>query len=433
MATTLSTISCMSPEFSVANVREMTVPFHVSVGASMKSKERIFFTYYPEPTVDQISSTSGPVTGSEISVVGRGFFDSSDMICLFIGRNGSSTTVASFVNETYVTCDVAPAQESGSNSGDSVTVTVSLNGQQVPSSALNGPRYTYWEPFSLTGVNTGVLVASVQSSVVFTGKNLNEGCVCVVNGVLTSPTYITSTSISCPIHPSDDSVGSMLSVGVTENNKVSDGDFIKIAVVSPLEVLSVYPLSGPVEGRALTLHLKKSTLVAFEAAVFNKTGDFHSDPFALSLHCNFNGTSGGISSPATIDYENALARCIAPAMLSGPTLVGLQMGMDSGVDSVLAISSSTAGDNYFVHTIPSPSRVLSIAPNNFRARETLDVAITFLDATGLLLQDEISSNSFHIQFPAPRSVFSAKELALPHCFFRFLFVCFLLSILVISS
>ena len=106
------------------------------------------------------------------------------------------------------------------------------------------------EPFSLTGVNTGVLVASVQSSVVFTGKNLNEGCVYVVNGVLTSHLYHKHI-YQCPIHPSDDSVGSMLSVGVTENNKVSDGDFIKIAVVSPLEVYP-YTHCQAVEGRALT-------------------------------------------------------------------------------------------------------------------------------------------------------------------------------------
>ena len=95
------------------------------------------------------------------------------MICLFVGRNGSSTTVAYFVNETFLTCDVPPALESGSSSGDSVIVIVSLNGQQVPTSP-DGAQFMYLDSFSLTGVNTRVLVANIKSSVVFVGKNLKR-------------------------------------------------------------------------------------------------------------------------------------------------------------------------------------------------------------------------------------------------------------------
>ena len=68
---TLSSISCESPDFSVASVREMTVPIHVGVGAYIQSEGAVFFTYHPEPAVNRISPSSGPVTGSEISVAGE--------------------------------------------------------------------------------------------------------------------------------------------------------------------------------------------------------------------------------------------------------------------------------------------------------------------------------------------------------------------------
>jgi hypothetical protein len=115
----------------------------------------------------------------------------------------------------------------------------------------------------------------------------------------------------------------------------------------------------------------------------------------MSLYCSFNGTDSGIISPATIDYQHAEARCVAPVMLSGPTLVGLKMGVDTGYDSVLAITSTTASFNYFVHTTPSPNHVSSITPLHFRARETLNVTITFMDAT-CLTPDYVSTMKSHL-------------------------------------
>ena len=71
-------------------------------------------------------------------------------------------------------------------------------------------------------------------------------------------------------------------------------------------------------------------------------------------------------------------------------------GGNSDIHGPRTISSSLAHHNYFVYAIPSPSRISSITPLNFRAREMLNVTITFLDAA-VLPPNDVSSTKSHLE------------------------------------
>ena len=236
-----TTFVCDTPSQRPGSVR-----LSISTNGQQFVDVGLAFSYQPQETVRSISPRSGSVHGgTQVSVTGAGFVNSTDIACRF----GEHTGEAEYVDPTLVLCR-APATELTTQNagGSSVSVSVSNNGFDYTASENPGAMFEYVPSFELLSVEpvggptAGGTILRVDGVGFGTAGVVN----CVVDGAIIETILENAERLACVTPPVANA--GLVDVRLTNNGVEMSSTSASFHYHSPIEVATVYPTVVPESG-----------------------------------------------------------------------------------------------------------------------------------------------------------------------------------------
>eukprot|EP00301_Raphidiophrys_heterophryoidea_P022519 c6656_g1_i1.p1 GENE.c6656_g1_i1~~c6656_g1_i1.p1 ORF type:complete len:1508 (+),score=361.23 c6656_g1_i1:20-4543(+) len=310
---TATSLACISPD-AQGTFFDSNVQLSLYQGDFFSGSPVVTLDYFPEPTLVSISPQFGTTSGNTfITISGTGLnilgLSSSDGLakCLFRSNTTYTTSIATAITETSITC-ATPAW-SGAFSGSSlqVEVLVSINGQDFsPSEHVSSPKrifFTYFKEPQLTscvpsgGPLDGGTVVTIQGSGMFNLSSLlcRFGESSDMQGFAT---YISTSNLTCETTESVYSTVNAATVNIfisfNGQNFVNSG--LKFTFYPPLTVTGLAVAGGPTSG---------NTQVAVEGSGFSAIANTNTSV------CMFGDTIS-----AVIKVTDSYITCLSPATSS---------------------------------------------------------------------------------------------------------------------
>lgn len=236
-----TTFVCDSP-----SQRPGSVPLTISTNGQQFVDVGLAFSYQPQETVRSISPRSGSVHGgTQVSVTGTGFANSTDIACRF----GDNVGEAEYVDPTLVVCR-APAMELTTQNAGRTPVSISIANNGFDFTTSENPRamFEYVPSFELlsiepmAGPTTGGTILRVDGVGFSTAGTIN----CVVNGLLIETIAESAERLACVTPPVADA--GLVDVRLTNNGVEMSSTSGSFHYHAPIEVATVYPTFVPESG-----------------------------------------------------------------------------------------------------------------------------------------------------------------------------------------
>ena len=295
----LTTVECLVPAAEVPG----KVCVEISNNNVDFSNNCVQFEYTPAATVSRLGQKHGPRTGgTEVTVEGSHFGESSDMRCRFGDKYTDDVRV---VSSTTAVC-VAPA----ASASGWVSLEVSNNGGA--DYTQNGLQYLYVEParvdyvYPESGPESGGTLLMIGGSNFYSSAELMCHFIGTSDGrevATTKATWISSSALTCVSPPHRPST---IRVAVSSNGQQKTKESVHFAFHTRISVTTVSPAQGSIRGGS-SLHLRGTG--------FTNT---------TTLSCRFDDmvVFATYVSPTTI-------LCVTPAHARGAVNIGVS---NNGVD-----------------------------------------------------------------------------------------------------
>lgn len=204
------------------------------------------FTYQPQTTVLSVSPRSGSIHGgTQVSVYGAGFVNSTEIAC----RLGERVGEAQYVNPTLVLCRSPGTEVMTQNNGaSSVSVSIANNGQDFTRSEDSAAMFEYFPLFEILSVEptggpaTGGTILRVDG----VGFGAAGKISCVVGGLTVEAFVEKAERLACATPPVADA--GLVEVRLTNNGVEMSSTAATFQYHAPIQVVSVYPTSVPESG-----------------------------------------------------------------------------------------------------------------------------------------------------------------------------------------
>ncbi|WP_380787837.1 putative Ig domain-containing protein [Sphingomonas sp. R86521] len=328
-------------------------------------------------TITGLSPTSGPTTGSAVTIAGTGFSTAGNTVT-FGGTAGAITAQSS----TSITV-TAPAHAAGS-----VTVIVSTAQAQ---SATSATSYTYIAAPTVTAVAPSTGPATGQTTVTLTGTGFIAG-----STVLFGTTAATAVTINSATQITAVSPAGTGTVGVSVVNTGGTGTLAAaFTYANPPTVSAVTPASGPASGNASVVitgtNFTGATAVTFGATpATGFTVNSATQITAVAPAGSAGAVPVGVTTPSgSASLANGYTYVVAPtvssvAPSSGPIAGGTAITI-TGTNFTGATAVTVGGVPATGVTITSATQITATtpaAPGN--AAGAVAVAVTTGGGTGAL-------------------------------------------------
>ena len=361
-ANTGTSITASAPAGSAGTV-DVTV---TTAGGTSANTAADDFTYVGQPTVTNVSPSSGPAAGgTSVTITGTGF----------AGLVGGSAVQFGGTNATSYTVNSATSITAVAPSGTTGTIDVTVTNPTGTSAASAADQFTYIALPTVTGVSPATGVTAGGNTVTVTGTGFT-GATAVSFGTgnnasvvtVVSPTQITAT---VPAHAAGTVDVRVVTPGGTSANTAAD-DYVYAAAPT---VTSISPTAGPlVGGTTVTItgtNLSNATSVKFGVTTATVTANTATSITATSPLANSAGavdvtvvTAGGTSATSAADRFTYTAAPVITSMTpnqasstGGSLLVTINGSGFTGVNAL----SGVKFDGQSVVAVPVSDSVITVA------------------------------------------------------------------------
>ncbi len=286
-----TTFVCDSP-----SQRPGIVPLAISTNGQQFVDVGLAFSYQPQETVRSVSPRSGSVHGgTQVSVTGAGFVNSTDVACRF----GEKVGEAEYVDSALVLCR-APATEPTTQNGGRTSVSISIanNGFDFATSENLDAMFEYVPSFELLsiepmgGPTTGGTILRVDGVGFSTAGTIN----CVVDGLVVETIAESAEILACVTPPTADA--GLVDVRLTNNGVEMSSTSASFHYHSPIGVATVYPTFVPESGGSRLLVTGSGFLdMGALACVFSFPTSIPRRPQIESMATYISGTLLSCASP----------------------------------------------------------------------------------------------------------------------------------------
>ena len=343
-----SEVTCISPPYNL----QKKVPVTVSVnGVEFAPSEATFEYILSPPQILSIRPSIGSTLGGTLlTIIGSGFFDSSELICSF---GNHATVLGQFVSEKIVRCITPEYLEQGI-----IMVEVLMTGSNY---STNGVLFRYIVPPRVTAIHPRNGPSTGNTIVVFHGHN-----------------FIDSDTLTCRFG-NHDSIGRFISKSKVECTTPA-GKAGQVVSHLTLNGIDFYESPVPFE------YHNQISLRSFSPKSSHSIGGTHitleGDNFLNSsdLKCSF----GGIVVQAVF-YSASKLGCAAPAGLIGKSsITASNNGVDFSNPSYYQFEYYRLPNVKSIKPkqgIPSKYSVLSVFGSGFL--DDIDLSCSFGNITGI--------------------------------------------------